>query len=318
MGWPKRMKDEQLGHYLLRSLPAEEEIELEKRYMTDDALFERLLVVEDELIDRYVRDELTAEEKALFERNFLTTPARLERVNFARSLIDWAAAQAERPAREPASESRLSSGLRAFVTLLRLHTPVVQLSFAMGMALLCVWLAFDHHRSEMRYQSLMAEKERAEQNARSLEGKIAGLLKSGGSSDERSLSGEKPPASGNATGGSAAAPPPFVTVDLVPMVRGAGSRKLVVHPGTLFVLARAEIEPAFDTSSYRTTLTTPEGVRVWSQEVRLAAPPGGGVVAVMIPAAALKTGDYILTVSGRAADGSFESIADYSFFILLE
>ncbi|MEW6363785.1 MAG: hypothetical protein AB1714_04000 [Acidobacteriota bacterium] len=312
------MEDELIVDYLLRSLPADEEIELEKRYMTDDALFERISVVEDELIDQYVKDELTADKKVLFEKNFLTTPARMERVRFARSLIDWAAAQAERPAREPASESRLSSILRAFVALLRLQTPVVQLSFATGMVLLCVWLAFEYHRAEVRYQSMVAEKERAEQNERMLERRIAGLLRGGGSGEVRSPSGENAPAPGPVAGGPAAAPPQFVSVDLVPLVRGAGAQKLVVHRETQFVQARVEVEPALETSSYRTTVSTPEGTSVWSQEVRLAATPAEPVLSVMIPAAALKTGDYILTVSAPAADGTFEGIADYSFSIQLQ
>jgi anti-sigma factor RsiW len=77
--------DEVIVRYLLGELPAEEETGLERRYLADPALLDRIDAVEDDLIDDYVRDALPPEQREHFESRFLTAE-RLERVRLAEAL----------------------------------------------------------------------------------------------------------------------------------------------------------------------------------------------------------------------------------------
>jgi hypothetical protein len=76
-----------LGRYLLCQLPEEDRTRLEESYLTDDLIFERLLVTEDELIDDYVRGELNENERKHFEHRYVTDAGRYERVKFALALM---------------------------------------------------------------------------------------------------------------------------------------------------------------------------------------------------------------------------------------
>lgn len=73
--------------YLLGELSEAEQDQLEARYFTDDALFERLLEIEDDLIDRYARGDISDRERLRLERHFLKSPARRKRVRFAKAIL---------------------------------------------------------------------------------------------------------------------------------------------------------------------------------------------------------------------------------------
>src|SRR5437868_12657887 len=86
-----------IRQYLLGELAEAEMSRFEEQLMTDDELFEMLLVVEDELIDERAAGELTAEEQARFDSYFLTTPTRRERLGLARTLHDYAVRHVSEP-----------------------------------------------------------------------------------------------------------------------------------------------------------------------------------------------------------------------------
>jgi CHAT domain-containing protein/exonuclease VII small subunit len=104
----EEIEEKTIRRYLLGELPEAEMLPFEERLMTDDPLFEMLLVIEDELIDESVAGELSAEEQARFEAYFLATPRRRERLELARALHDYEyaarrAADRPNPAENPAS-----------------------------------------------------------------------------------------------------------------------------------------------------------------------------------------------------------------------
>ena len=86
-----------IRRYLLGGVAEAEAAAFETRLMTDDGLFEMLLIVEDELMDERAAGELSAEEQARFDAYFLTTPQRRERLELARALHDYAARRADAP-----------------------------------------------------------------------------------------------------------------------------------------------------------------------------------------------------------------------------
>jgi hypothetical protein len=72
--------------YLLGRLPEPEQEDFEQESLMDDERFEELVSAEDDLIDAYVAGQLGAEDARRFEARFLAAPARRERVEFARAL----------------------------------------------------------------------------------------------------------------------------------------------------------------------------------------------------------------------------------------
>lgn len=104
--WQLMAKDDEqelLYKYLLGELPEEQQTELEQRYFTDDALFERLMAVEDELINRYAGNESSDEERKRMERYFLMSQGRRKRLMFTQALMRYLASLSEDVSHQRAS-----------------------------------------------------------------------------------------------------------------------------------------------------------------------------------------------------------------------
>ena len=93
-----------LTRYLLGELAGERLSLLEEKLLADEALYQRLLLVEDELIEAYLHDELSAGRRSRFEALFLAAPRRKARVDLARDLS--AAGFAARRVTPPAASAR--------------------------------------------------------------------------------------------------------------------------------------------------------------------------------------------------------------------
>lgn len=92
--------------------------------------------------------------------------------------------------------------------------------------------------------------------------------------------------------------------------------KLEIPPGAKVVRLLARFRQQ-DYGRYRAVLLTSDGGRVWSESGLKAAP--GAVtktVAVKIPAAALSSGDYILTLSSATPDDRTEIAGGYAFTVV--
>ena len=96
-------EQELLYKYLLGELPEQQQTELEHRYFTDDALFERLMAVEDELINRYARNESSDEERKRMERYFLMSQGRCKRLMFTQALMRYLTSLSEDVSHQRAS-----------------------------------------------------------------------------------------------------------------------------------------------------------------------------------------------------------------------
>ncbi len=87
---------EEIREYLLGSLSEDARQRVEERLLTEDTVFEELLVCEDELFDDYVAGALSADERSKFEAHFLSTPERQQKLRFALALNRYAANQKEK------------------------------------------------------------------------------------------------------------------------------------------------------------------------------------------------------------------------------
>jgi CHAT domain-containing protein/tetratricopeptide (TPR) repeat protein len=97
-----------LRKYLLGELNEAEQQRLEERLLSEDELFDLLLVAEDELIDDCVGGALSAQELQRFD-SFISTPERHRKLSFAMALRRYV--RAEAAASEPATTDAVSAAL---------------------------------------------------------------------------------------------------------------------------------------------------------------------------------------------------------------
>jgi len=81
--------EKRMVQYLLGQLPEQEQVELEARYLADDACFDELLATEDGLRDAYARGELSGRDREAFEQQLLATPHQRQKQDFARTLQQY-------------------------------------------------------------------------------------------------------------------------------------------------------------------------------------------------------------------------------------
>jgi hypothetical protein len=124
------ISDEDLKSYLLGELPQPARAQLEERYLSDDATYERLLAVEEELIDHHVQGLLSPRQWEPVKRSLLLAEDGLERLRLARAL-----GQLRLQSRQSLSR-RLADGLREW------SSRKVLAPAAIGAAVLLVFVAF--------------------------------------------------------------------------------------------------------------------------------------------------------------------------------
>src|SRR4029078_8635367 len=92
-------KDElTIRKYLLGQLSAEDREEFERRYFSDEELFEELQRTEDELIDDFLSGNLSQADVDLFQQNFLVGRKRERQLRIGKAWRNFAAAHAgEKP-----------------------------------------------------------------------------------------------------------------------------------------------------------------------------------------------------------------------------
>ena len=133
---------ERIRRYLLGQLTDGAREELEQDLLTNQELFEELLVVEDETVDDYLAGKLNPEERTSFEQYFMATPERHEKLGFGRAFDRYLSSQTAtasvpglKPTRTPWSwtQAFLSSPVRIAACA------IVLVVIALG-----VWRVFFH------------------------------------------------------------------------------------------------------------------------------------------------------------------------------
>jgi hypothetical protein len=274
-------EQDELRLYLLGLLPQERLPRLEERLLTDEELYEELLIAEDELIDQYLAGELPAREREGFESHFMNAPERSRQLRFAASLrrfVNDEGATAAINADEPSAESR--RGIESVESVRGVETIVKRdgflswlrarpvLTFSTAVVLLLVfgltWVA------------------------------LRGLR-----------TGE---------------PRQVFAVALTPELRtrsGGGDAQQVSMPAGTDAL-RLQLRLADDDfQSYETTLVGPDGATVLTADgLKPEQSDGGRVVNVVVPAQSTPPGEYQVKLVGVHADGSKESADGYRFKVV--
>jgi hypothetical protein len=97
---------QQIEHYLLDKMPAEEREKFEERLLSDDTLFYEAGEAENAMIDRYIRGDLTGGVLREFESSLRTMPARAAKVANARALREFI--EIQKPGQTTSSVSAIS------------------------------------------------------------------------------------------------------------------------------------------------------------------------------------------------------------------
>ncbi|HWS99684.1 MAG TPA: hypothetical protein VN256_05365 [Pyrinomonadaceae bacterium] len=330
--------------YLLGLLAAGEQNRFEEGLLTNDALFEELLIAEDELIDDYLLRNLSGSEHDRFEQHFLSTPERRQKLSFAVGLNKYVTAGGENPRPSPAvipPPQRVSfwQRLRNFITSLR---PLTAISVAATLLLTFISVALllrvrrlqnELNQLNARQASLPqvpdsptaeeAKRQLAEQTARaeqlSAELQLAREQKERAERELAQLKEkDRPP---EITGPTPQPPTRVFTASVLTMggVRsgGAGGMQTVAIPqdaGSV-VLPLELLTNKY--RSYRATLMTDAGQPVQTSSGLKPSKVGGvGVVLFRVAAARLRSrSEYQLQLSGVTSDRRAEEIGLYYFRI---
>jgi hypothetical protein len=321
-----------IRRYLLGDLSEQEREQVEQRLMSDDDLYQQLLVAEDELIDEYVSDELPEQERAKFSHHFLSVPELRQDVKLAAVLRKHAleTAQQEVVAHKPAAPTRVSpfGWLGTLFTRPAFGTSLAALLLAA--VVLAAWLAARNSQLKRQLGQLQVRQSPTPEPAPDLQEQLASerlrneqlsaelrrqqeLL-----ADESRKLQEVREAQGQQQAGGARTQnrrqgvAAFVALALTPGVeRDSGElKKASLSPDTREVRVRLDLA-AGGYSSYRAALRAADGREVWTARGLRAA--GTKYVQVNIPAKLLKPDDYQILLSGVTSTGEVEELNSYYF-----
>ena len=306
--------ERQICQYLLGKLGLEEQQRFEEQLMTQESLFDELMVLEDELIDDYLKGTLSPVDRADFEKHFLATPERQQKLQFAQALRKHVAAAALQQSPAPLSRP---SFWQSFLALVRAQSPSFRYGFQAALSAVIVaglWMGATTWRlstqvaqirsqrsvSEEREQLVRQQLEEQRRRSQELEQQLALAQTQGQKLPETSLSRL------------------VATLVLAPgIVRSSGpSKRVTISSETHLVELKLELAD-HSYQSYRVVLQDQDFSEIWA--VNKLEPERKGpnqLVVVPLPAKGLLQGDYLLKLSGATKTGDFDPLGNYSFGVL--
>lgn len=309
-----------LTRFLLDELDERERAEVEDRLLSETEFYEQMLGREAELTDAYVCGELSPGERERFEKSFFASRDRRKRVEFAQGLADSATLlQREESTKPDSAVAPVMTRSRGWLASLFAQRPA--LGYAMAAAVMVViglgvWFAVERMRARV-------EPQRAGTN---------GAPSPGPKQDDSGVASRQPdegtplPGSDNATPGVSQTParddqatrPAFATMTLMPgSLRDGAGKNLFIPRGSTHLRLRLQLEDD-NYRSYNALLSTPEGRTVWAGAARKDREKNAQFVTLIVPAASLARGDYIIELTGTTAGARSEAAAQYSFRVTRE
>jgi hypothetical protein len=308
------LENEELAkRFLLGDLSESERAEVEDRFLANDHFFQELLIGEDDLIDAYVSGQLPAAEQALFERSCLSTPRGQERVEFARTLFNSISGKTKTVVATTREQDTTGSWWRSLFS--KFFGGRLALGFTLATALLVfvlggLWLLVERGRTRRTPQQEQARQTTAVQPRESPQPTTA-------AEQEPSPQEKETPKPAPSKETQKKSSPVVATFTLLPgMVRGESGANSIILPGGA---TEAHLRLVLDGETYkqyRATLSTAEGRKLWGRVITKGASNKSANPTLSLPAELLKSGDYVLDLSGANADGEWESVADYSFRVV--
>jgi hypothetical protein len=305
----------QRTRFLLGGGTEAERERLEAEFFADDDAFQQMIAAEDDLIDAYARGELTDSERRQFEQRFMNSSAGRERVCFARAFVAAApqtmAASAVVPVTTPAPG--FFASIFGNTTGLRVALATLAIAVLVGFP----WLLVERSRLNRELVELREQHLRLSQQAEALQRAAAAeklkdteTLAVAGNQDTK-------PNANTDSGATYVAEVRNVVFDVNPgATRGGAGNTLRVSKNAKSIRLRLGLEAESSREEYRAVIETAEGRAVKSFEFKVASGSHDRVSLPVLSARELRAGDYVVTLSGKQPDNTFERVASYSFRVV--
>ena len=303
----------QQTRFLLGGGTEAERERLEAEFFADDDAFQQMIAAEDDLIDAYARGELTDSERRQFEQRFMNSSAGRERVCFARAFV------AVTPQTAPAVAPVTTPAPGFFASIFG-NTTGLRVAFAaLAIAVLIgfPWLLVERSRLNRELVELREQHARLSQQAEALQRSVAAeklknteTLAVAGNQDTK-------PNANTDSGTTYVAEVRNVVFDVNPgATRGGAGNTLRVSKNAKSIRLRLGLEAESSREEYRAVIETAEGRAVKSFEFKVASGSHDRVSLPVLSARELQAGDYVVTLSGKQPDNTFERVASYSFRVV--
>ncbi|HEY6189266.1 MAG TPA: hypothetical protein VIW80_16555 [Pyrinomonadaceae bacterium] len=320
--------DDLIRRYLLGELSEDEREQFERRLMSEDDLYQQLLINEDDLIDEYVYSTLPEHDRVKFSRQFLQVPELRQDIRFAvalRNRAQKAAPQTTAEGSSKPSRPSLFDWLRTF--FMRPALGYALATALLAVVLLTVWLAVQNSRLRQQVEQLQARQTPTPAPPQDLQEQLASerlrneqLSAELRRAQEANAVGARPVEDAQErrpTPKPTGEPATFVAFTLTPgLSRGEseGWKRISLQPGVREARIRLDL-PEAGYRSYRVTVRSIDSGREILQRQGLRA-VGGKFVQLSIAAALLSPNDYEILLSGTLPSGETEEISRYNFRVL--
>ena len=285
--------------YLLGELPERNAVEFEEQCFADDYLFEQTCALENDLLDSFLRGELSPVQRHQFEKGYLVSPARRTNLEFSRLLAEHISASksgvaAAKPSFAPAFLF-LQPGPRrlAWMSLLAFAIAGVSCLLVVNRRLRYEIDSMSARQAEFQYQ---------EQNLHQELLQLETML------HPNTVAQQEMPS------------PRIISLFLMPGSNRSGgdTSKIVITSGAPLVQVHLYLEHD-EYSSYRAVLNDANGRQIWENHNELKSHAGvhkSRIVTVRMASSILASGDYLIKLQGKAANGDFGEIEDYQFQVV--
>ena len=303
----------QQTRFLLGGGTEAERERLEAEFFADDDAFQQMIAAEDDLIDAYARGELTDSERRQFEQRFMNSSAGRERVCFARAFV------AVTPQTAPAVAPVTTPAPGFFASIFG-NTTGLRVAFAaLAIAVLIgfPWLLVERSRLNRELVELREQHARLSQQAEALQRSVAAeKLKNTETVAVAGNQNSKPNANID-SGATYVAEVRNVVFDINPgATRGGAGNTLRISKDAKSIRLRLGLEAESSREEYRAVIETAEGRAVKSMDFKVASGSHDRVSLPVLSARELQAGDYVVTLSGKQPDNTFERVASYSFRVV--
>lgn len=330
----------QRTRFLLGGGPEAERERLEAEFFADDDAFQQMLTAEDDLIDAYSRGELSDSERRQFEQRYMNSSVGRERVCFART---FAAATVSQTPPAPATVPITTTSPGFFASIFG-NTTGLRVAFAtLAVAVLVgfPWLLVERSRMNRELNELRAERTRLSQQTEELQRtaeaeklkNTEALAQLKNLQDQLTVAGNQNTKAGpepnkrnaNIDSGSTyavdvrneASTQDNVVFDVNPgATRGGAGNTVRVSKSVKSIMLRLGLDAGSLREEYRAVIETAEGRPVKSLDFRVASGSHDRVNLPVLSARELPPGDYVITLSGKQPDNSFDRVASYSFRVV--
>ena len=293
-----------LVKYLLGYLTEEEQVRVEDRAFADHDYLASLNAVEADLIDAYVRGHLSREDRRAFEHRFLHSAQRRGKIEFAQALARLTAETA------PDSLPKPATGWRSWLDPVRAWNPALRFAGVAG-AMISIagasWLAIENASMRSRLATLQAQRQQLEYRTHGLEREL---------SDAQTQAEALTAQAQKRLSERARRPPMIPSLVLTPGLSRAASReeRLMIGRGAQVVKIEIQLESRDDYPRFRADLRTQSGKDILSfAGLPLRSSSNAHAVWMDVPANALETGEYELSLKGLRNGQDPEEIGYYYF-----